>query len=88
MGEVPLQVPREILWEGGLSYERGTFVRLEPPEDARAPDTRAERVMHVEHRGTSIIRKSLPLGPCSSRVPRGLGWSSGGEQFRINKVIL
>ena len=27
------------------------------------------------YRGTSLIRKRLPLGPYSSHIPRGLGWS-------------
>jgi hypothetical protein len=27
------------------------------------------------YRGTSLMRKSTPLGPCSGIIPRGLWWS-------------
>jgi hypothetical protein len=30
------------------------------------------------YKGISIIRQRLPIGPYSSRMPRGLGWSCGG----------
>jgi hypothetical protein len=33
-----------------------------------APDPRVERVMDVEYRGTSLIRKRFLLGPYSSRT--------------------
>ena len=41
------------------------------------------------HRGTSLIRHRLLLGPCSSPVPRGLGWFyGGGAQSLIGEVPL
>jgi len=40
------------------------------------------------YRGTSLIRKRPPLGPYSSRMPRGLGWSCGGGRLLMSKVTL
>ena len=39
------------------------------------------RPQPTPYRGTSIIRKRLTLGPYSSRISRGLGWSWGGGRF-------
>ena len=33
------------------------------------------------YRGTSLIRKRLPVGPCSSPMPRALWWSYRGVVF-------
>ena len=41
-----------------------------------------------QHRGTSLIRKHLPLGPCSSPMPRTLWWSLGGGCFLVSEVPL
>jgi len=49
----------------------------------------AKPVMKILHyRGTSLIRKRLPLGPYSGRMPRGLGWSYGGGRFLMSEVPL
>ena len=39
-------------------------------------------------RGTSLIRKHLPLGPYSKPMPKGLGWSWGEAWFLISEVPL
>jgi hypothetical protein len=33
------------------------------------------------YRGTSLIRKRPPLGPCSRHMPRALWWFQGGGGF-------
>jgi len=38
------------------------------------------------YRVISRIRNRLLLGPYSSPVPRGLGWSSGGARFLMGEV--
>ena len=40
------------------------------------------------YRGASLIRNRLLLGPYSSPVPRGLGWSWGGGRFLMGEVPL
>ena len=32
-------------------------------------------LVHLMYRGTSLIRNSAPLGPCSRTMPRALWWS-------------
>ena len=44
--------------------------------------------MSKAYRGTLLIRNRLLLGPCSSPVPRGLGWSWGGSRFLLGEVAL
>ena len=39
-------------------------------------------------RGTSLMRNRLLLGPYSSPVPRGLGWSWRGARFLVGEVPL
>ena len=39
-------------------------------------------------RGTSLIRNSTPLGPCSRTLPRALWRSQGGRLFLISEVCL
>ena len=41
-----------------------------------------------EYRGTSLIRKRTPLGPCSRPMPRVFGGSYGGGRFLTCKVPL
>ena len=40
------------------------------------------------YRGTSLIRKRLPLGPYSRPIPRALWWSMGGGLFLMSEVPL
>jgi len=40
------------------------------------------------YRGTSLIRNSAPLGPCSGTMPRALWWPQGGGLFRMSEVPL
>ena len=42
----------------------------------------------LEYRGTSPIRKRLPLGPYSRHMPRALWWSYGGGRFLMSEVPL
>ena len=39
-------------------------------------------------RGTSLIRKSAPLGPHSRKMPRALWWFYMGLLFRVSEVPL
>ena len=42
----------------------------------------------VRYRGTSLIRNSLPLGPCSRAMPRALRCSYGEVLFLMSEVPL
>ena len=39
-------------------------------------------------RGTSLIRNTPLLGPCSRTIPRVLCWSQGGGLFLMSEVLL
>ena len=49
-------------------------------------DTHRPRVLLC--RGTSLIRNTPLLGPCSRTVPRVLWWSYGGGLFLMSEVPL
>jgi hypothetical protein len=38
-----------------------------------------------DYKGTSLIRKRLPVGPYSSPLPRALWWSYGGGAFSFQR---
>ena len=42
----------------------------------------------TRYRGTSIIKKRLPVGPYRCPMPRALWWSYGGGRFLISEVPL
>jgi len=47
-----------------------------------------EGLLPSEYRGTSLIRKSAPLGPYSRSIPRALWWSWGGGGGLLSEVPL
>ena len=46
------------------------------------------KVPTLAYRGTSFIKKRLPLGPCSVPMPRALWWSWAGGCFLMSEVPL
>ena len=40
------------------------------------------------YRGTSLIRKHLPVGTCSRTMSRAIWWPSGGGVFLMSEVTL
>ena len=57
------------------------------PSMTARPSTR-RRTSSCEHRGTSIIRSPLLLGPYRRPIPRVLGGSEGDGRFLMSEVAL
>ena len=66
----------------------GTADSWEAAEAGAAPKTASLVRNPTPYRGISLIRNRLLLGPYSSPVPRGLGWSWGGARFLMSEVPL
>ena len=49
---------------------------------------RAAGAPEGHYRGTSLIRKRTPLGPCRRPMPRVVGGSQGGGRFLMSEVPL
>ena len=67
----------------GVSYERGTPVRSSVSCASLAGTCGAPS----NDRGTSVIRNSAPLGPCSWNMSCALWWSQGGGLFLVRLSI-
>ena len=88
MSEVPLYTrPHQpktppaarVSFRDRYSYEPG--IRASPPNQSRGDDAPYSLAMLDRYRGTSLIRKCHPLGPCSTTVPRTLCWPYGCGRF-------
>ena len=76
--EVPRHRATVESYGGGGSHEQGTPVAPQPPQWSAPPCRGGKEVpfpAEGNYRGTSLIRNSPPLAPCSRTMPWALCWS-------------